>query len=218
MLPLTPARPLRSVLCLGAHSDDIEIGCGGTLLRLTAENPNLRIRWVVFGGADDRRAAEARNSADAFLRDVKDKEVLVAGFRDAYMPFQGAEVKDYVESLKRSFGGDGPDLVFTHFRDDRHQDHRLLSDLAYNTWRDHLILEYEILKYDGDLVRTNVYAPLSQDVCRRKVELLMAGFPTQAGRQWFTEDTFWAMLRVRGVEANSPTKYAEAFYGRKVVL
>ena len=119
------------------------------------------------------------------------------------------------EQLKRAFT---PDLIFTHFRDDRHQDHRLLSDLAWNTWRDHPILEYEILKYDGDLGRPNVYAPVPEDLCRRKIELLMEGFPTQAGRQWFTEDTFWAMLRIRGVESNSSTKFAEAFHARKLVI
>jgi LmbE family N-acetylglucosaminyl deacetylase len=216
MINLCDTRRIRNVAFLGAHSDDIEIGCGGTLLRLSKENPDLHVRWVVFGGADSRRADEARRSAAAFLEGVRSKEVLVAPFRDAYMPFSGAEVKDYFESLKKS--APAPDVVFTHYRDDRHQDHRLLSDLAWNTWRDHLVLEYEILKYDGDLGRPNLYSPLAEDVCRRKVELLMTGFPSQAGRQWFTEDTFWAMLRVRGVECNSPTRFAEAFHARKMLL
>ena len=216
MITLSDSRRIKSVVCLGAHSDDIEIGCGGTILRLAKENPDLHVRWVVFGGADGRRAEEARHSAGRFLEGARSKEVLVASFRDAYMPFSGGEVKDYFESLKKS--GPAPDVVFTHYRDDRHQDHRLLSDLAWNTWRDHLVLEYEILKYDGDLGRPNLYSPLAEDVCRQKVSLLMTGFPSQSGRQWFTEDTFWAMLRVRGVECNSPTPFAEAFHARKMLL
>ena len=216
MLNLTDSSRVRSVLCLGAHCDDIEIGCGGTILRLARDNPGLHVSCVIFGGGDERRAAEAQRSAGRFLEGVRSRQVLVAPFRDAYMPFVGAEVKDYFESLKQSVPP--PDLVFTHFRDDRHQDHRLLSDLTWNTWRDHLILEYEIIKYDGDLGQPNLYSPLPEDVCRRKVELLMTGFPSQAGRQWFTEDTFWGMLRVRGVECNSPSRFAEAFHSRKMLL
>ena len=216
MTPLLDPNRLAYVLCLGAHSDDIEIGCGGTILRLAQANPDLRVRWVVFCGADEKRAAEARESAERYLEGVRHKEVIVGTFRDAFMPYLGADVKDFFEStVKPDFK---PDVIFTHFRDDRHQDHRLLSDLAWNTWRDHLILEYEVLKYDGDLGRPNLYAPLSEAVCKRKIELLMKGFPTQAARQWFSEDTFWAMLRIRGVESNSPTKFAEAFHARKMVL
>ena len=143
------------------------------------------------------------------------KRVDVHDVRDGYLPWQGERVKDEFEALKRSLQ---PDLILTQFRDDRHQDHRVISDLAYNTWRDHTVLEYEILKYDGDLGRPNLYAPLPEDLCKRKVDLLMQGFPTQAGRQWFTEDTFWAMLRIRGVESNSPTKFAEAFHARKLLI
>jgi LmbE family N-acetylglucosaminyl deacetylase len=207
------ARP--SVLVLGSHPDDIEIGCGGTLLRLSRENPGVEVRWVVFCGADDRRNREARDSAAQYLAGFKQSKVDVFTFRDAFMAFDGVAVKEAFEGLKRDFA---PDLVFTHFRDDRHQDHRLLSDLAWNTWRDHQILEYEILKYDGDLGRPNVYAPLPEAVCDRKVSLLMQMFGSQRSRQWFTEDTFRAMLRVRGVECNSPSKYAEAFHARKLVL
>ena len=215
MIRLTDTSRLRRVLCLGAHSDDIEIGCGGTLLRLIGDHPGLDVRWVVFCGADERRNAEARQSAARYLAGLNSSRVDVFEFRDAFMPFDGVAVKERFESLKRDFA---PDLVFTHYRDDRHQDHRLLSDLAWNTWRDHQILEYEILKYDGDLGRPNVFAPLPEEICRRKVELLMTAFPTQANRQWFTEDTFWSMLRIRGVECNSPTKYAEAFHSRKMLL
>jgi LmbE family N-acetylglucosaminyl deacetylase len=215
MIRLSDTSRLRSVLCLGAHSDDIEIGCGGTILRLAQENPRLRVHWVLFCGADDRRASEARASAEQYLAGVENKDIRIGRFRDAFMPFQGVEVKEYFEGLKKTTS---PDVVFTHFREDRHQDHRMLSDLSWNTWRDHLILEYEILKYDGDLGRPNVFSPLPEEICRRKIELLMAGFPTQAGRQWFTEDAFWAMLRIRGVEANSPSKFAEAFHSRKMIL
>jgi LmbE family N-acetylglucosaminyl deacetylase len=215
MIQLTATDRVKRVLCLGAHADDIEIGCGGTLLRLVQENPHLDVRWVVFCGADERRATEARESAERFLERVKTKEVLTARFKDAYLPFQGAEVKDFFESLKKSFA---PDLIFTHFREDRHQDHRLVSDLTWNTWRDHLIMEYEIFKYDGDLGQPNVYSPLSEGTCRRKIEYLMTGFPSQVNRQWFSSDTFQSMLRLRGVEANSPTKFAEAFYCRKMLL
>jgi LmbE family N-acetylglucosaminyl deacetylase len=165
--------------------------------------------------ADERRGREARDSAASFLAGAAKAHVDVFAFRDAFMAFEGVAVKETFEQIKRSFE---PDLIFTHFRDDRHQDHRLLSDLAWNTWRDHTILEYEILKYDGDLGRPNVYAPLPEDICKRKIELLMSGFPTQATRQWFTEDTFWSLLRIRGVECNSPTKFAEAFHCRKMLL
>jgi LmbE family N-acetylglucosaminyl deacetylase len=215
MIQLTDTSRLKRVLCLGAHSDDIEIGCGGTILRLMRENPSIEINWVVFCGADERREREARESAARYLQGATATHVAVHKFRDAFMQFDGANVKVAFEGLKKL--GD-PDLIFTHFRDDRHQDHRLLSDLTWNTWRDHQILEYEILKYDGDLGRPNVYAPIPEDLCRRKIELLMQGFPTQAKRQWFSEDTFWAMLRIRGVECNSATKFAEAFYCRKMIL
>ncbi|HEX8913368.1 MAG TPA: PIG-L deacetylase family protein [Humisphaera sp.] len=206
---------LSRLLCLGAHSDDVEIGAGGTVLRLLRENPALEVRWVVFCGANEQRRAEAIDSAAAFLDGCKAKQVDVHAFRDGYLPFQGAEVKDEFERLKRSFQ---PDLVLTHFRDDRHQDHRTISDLAYNTWRDHAVLEYEILKYDGDLGRPNCYVPLPADLCDRKVSLLMEKFGTQRSRQWFTEDTFRAMLRIRGVECNAPSRFAEAFHSRKFVL
>lgn len=215
MISLFDPSRVRRILCLGAHSDDIEIGCGGTLLRLIRENPSLHVHWVVFGGQKEQRAAEAKASAARFLRGAATSEFVIGQFRDAYMATQYVEVKDFFEAHLKNVK---PDLVFTHFRDDRHQDHRLLSDLAWNTWRDHTILEYEILKYDGDLGRPNLYAPIPEDLCRRKIELLMEGFPTQAGRQWFTEDTFWGMLRIRGVEANSPTKFAEAFHARKLVI
>lgn len=215
MIQLTDTSRLERVLCLGAHSDDIEIGVGGTLLRFARENPNIEIGWVVFCGADEKRNREARESAAKYLSGFEKSHVDVFQFRDAFMAFDGVAVKEAFESIKKSFNAD---LIFTHFRDDRHQDHRLLSDLAWNTWRDHQILEYEILKYDGDLGRPNVFAQLPEDICKRKIELLMSAFPTQATKQWFSEDTFWSMLRIRGVECNSPTKFAEAFHCRKMLI
>ncbi|MDB5296226.1 MAG: LmbE family protein [Phycisphaerales bacterium] len=215
MLSFFDPTRVRRLLCLGAHSDDIEIGAGGTILRLLAEHPGLEVRWVVFCGADDRRRAEAAASADRFLDGCRTKRVDVHAFRDGYLPWQGEKVKDEFEALKRSFD---PDLILTQFRDDRHQDHRVVSDLAYNTWRNHTVLEYEILKYDGDLGRPNCYVPLGADVCDKKVELLMGAFATQRSRQWFTDDTFRAMLRIRGVECNAPSRFAEAFHCRKIVL
>ena len=215
MLRPFDTKRVKRILALGAHSDDIEIGCGGTLLRLAQENRDLHVHWVVFGGANERRAKEAKDSAARFLKDVPSHDVIVGDFRDSYMPYDGTGVKDFFE---RHLKDVKPDLIFTHFRDDRHQDHRLISDLAWNTWRDHLILEYEILKYDGDLGRPNCYVPLPADVCDRKVALLMEGFATQRSRQWFTDDTFRAMLRIRGVECNAPSRLAEAFHARKFVL
>lgn len=201
------------VLCLGAHSDDIEIGCGGTILRLAEEVQGLDIVWIVFG-ASGERDREARQSAALFLDSVKRKEVIVQGFRDSYFPFEGAQIKNYFEELKAI----SPDLVFTHSRKDAHQDHRLLAELTWNSFRNHLILEYEIPKYDGDLGQPNFFVPLSQDVYERKVHYLMDVFGTQRSKQWFGEDTFKGLMRLRGMECVAPSGYAEAFYCRKIVL
>jgi LmbE family N-acetylglucosaminyl deacetylase len=211
MLGLTDTSRLKNILCLGAHSDDIEIGCGGTVLRLLEKNPALNVTWVVFCGADARRAEEAKASAQKFGA----HNFTIHKFRDAYLPYEGAAVKDAFEELKKTLS---PDAIFTHFRDDRHQDHRIISDLTWNTWRSHLIFEYEIPKYDGDLGQPNVFSALSEDVCRRKIDLLMSGFASQANHRWFTADTFWAMLRIRGVECDSATRFAEAFHCRKMLL
>ena len=217
MLNLVLARPMDNayrVLCLGAHSDDIEIGCGGTILTLLERYDNVIVRWMVFS-ASSRRAREAHESADAFLARAREKEVAVRDYRDGFFPFLGTRIKEEFETLKREYR---PDLVFTHYRDDRHQDHRLISDLTWNTFRSHLILEYEIPKYDGDLGQPNVFVPLSEAVSSAKVRHLMEKFPTQRENRWFDQQTFLAMLRIRGMEADSPTKYAEAFYCRKAVL
>jgi len=204
----------RRLLALGAHCDDIEIGCGGTVLSLLQRYENVSVRWVVFS-ADEVRAREARDSAAAFLARAGEKEVVVKNYRDGFFPFVGAQIKDDFEALKREFN---PDLVLTHYRDDRHQDHRLISDLTWNTFRNHLVLEYEIPKYDGDLGRPNFFVPLDETVCARKVRNLLDSFRSQGQKQWFDEQTFLAILRLRGMEANSPTRFAEAYYCRKAVL
>jgi LmbE family N-acetylglucosaminyl deacetylase len=201
----------RRILALGAHADDIEIGCGGTLLRLAAERRGLEVLWVVFC-ATPERAAEARASADDFLDGVARARVVVRDYRDGFLPYSGSAVKDEFEALKRDFS---PDLVFTHYREDRHQDHRLVSDLTWNTWRDHFILEYEIPKYDGDLASPNFFARLSSRTLDRKIALLFEHFPSQAGKAWFTSDLFRAMARIRGMESAAPDALAEGFYCRK---
>jgi LmbE family N-acetylglucosaminyl deacetylase len=211
-LPATDDRPLR-VLCLGSHSDDLEIGCGGTLLKLVGGRENPDVRWIVFSAAD-QRAAEARAGAAKFLQGV-DHQVELQSFRDGFFPYVGYEVKQFFEQLKQRFS---PDVIFTHYRDDRHQDHRLISDLTWNTFRDHLILEYEIPKYDGDLGSPNVFVHLDAATSRRKAESIVDVFQTQHNRHWFTEDTFLSLMRLRGIESGAPGGYAEAFYCRKTVL
>ena len=201
------------VLCLGAHSDDIEIGCGGTILRLLAQRHNVEVRWVVFAASPARRL-EAERSAEMFLREAGKKEIVVRDFKESFFPYIGAEIKECFEELKRAIS---PDVVFTHFRDDLHQDHRLISELTWNTFRDHLILEYEIIKYDGGLGSPNLFVHLNEEVCAEKIKYLMGNFQSQRSHQWFTEETFRAILRLRGVESNAPEKYAEAFYCRKIV-
>lgn len=199
------------ILCLGAHSDDIEVGCGGTVLRLLAERPGATVHWVVFGAAGER-AEEAVTSAGLFLAKAGRREIRVEGFRDGFFPYIGGEIKDHFERLKAEIS---PDLILTHARHDLHQDHRLVSELTWNTFRNHMILEYEIVKYDGDLGAPNFFVHLPEAVCREKVRILMECFRTQRSRAWFTEDTFLSMLRIRGVECNAPERYAEAFYCRK---
>jgi LmbE family N-acetylglucosaminyl deacetylase len=202
------------VLCIGAHSDDIEIGCGGTILALVSCGRPLQFVWVVLS-SDPARKREAHESANLFLKRATKKNVVVKNFRDSFFPFQGARIKEFFERLKSSFS---PDLVLTHRDDDQHQDHRLVSQLTWNTWRNHLILEYEIPKYDGDLKSANVYVPFDRSICDLKVKTLMSCFKSQKDKAWFTEDTFQGLMRLRGVEANSPGKYAEAFRCRKLLL
>jgi LmbE family N-acetylglucosaminyl deacetylase len=207
------AAPLR-VLAMGAHADDIEIGCGGTVLRLAAERPGLELTWVVFCSSPER-ALEAEASAEAFLSGVQRRRVLVKSFRDGFLPWMGAQAKEEFEALKAQLS---PDVVLTHYREDRHQDHRTVSELTWNTWRNHLILEYEIPKYDGDFGSPNLFAPLPAATLDRKVELILRAFPTQSGKPWFSADLFRAVARIRGMECAAPEGYAEAFYCRKAVF
>jgi LmbE family N-acetylglucosaminyl deacetylase len=201
------------VLCLGAHSDDIEIGCGGTILEMLCGSSPVDVVWVVFSSGTDRER-EARTSADLFLERARSKEVIVKHFRDGFFPYDGAQIKEEFEALKKLCS---PDLIFTHYRHDRHQDHRTISDLTWNTWRNHMVLEYEIPKYDGDLGVPNCFVPLRQETCARKSKYICDTFQTQGNKAWLTEDTFQGLMRIRGVECAAPEKYAEAFYCRKFI-
>jgi len=212
-LNLEPRAEPLTVLCLGAHADDLEIGCGGTMLGLVESGRPLAVTWVVWS-AQGARHREARDSADAFLARAKTRDIQIKLFRDGFFPSQGVEIKEEFEALKRV----SPDVIFTHHRHDLHQDHRLISDLTWNTFRHHLILEYEIPKYDGDLGSPNVFVELSQSVARRKVDQIIAGFPSQAEKHWFSTDLFMALLRLRGMECAATERYAEGFYTRKAVL
>jgi LmbE family N-acetylglucosaminyl deacetylase len=216
MLPLVMGRreaaPLR-VLVLGAHSDDAEIGCGGTILQLIADGAVGSVCWVVLSGQGPR-IEEARASAEAMLAGVADRDIRQPGFRDGFFPYDGADIKGFFEDLKAF----QPDVIFTHQRNDLHQDHRITCELTWNTFRNHLVLEYEVPKYDGDMGRPNLYVPLDEETRRRKIEHLMEHFATQSSRHWFKEELFSGLLRLRGMECNSPTAHAEAFYSRKAVL
>lgn len=202
------------ILCIGAHCDDIEIGCGGTLLTLFRRYPIAGLRWVVFA-SNEARAVEARNSAAQFLQGIDHCEVEIKSYRDAFLNFSAYDIKSDFEAIKAGFS---PDIVFTHYRHDRHQDHRLLSDLCWNTFRNHLILEYEIPKYDGDLAQPNLFVQLEPEVVERKISILLDAFPSQAGKHWFDRETFLSLMRLRGLESAAPQRYAEAFHLRKCVL
>jgi LmbE family N-acetylglucosaminyl deacetylase len=203
------------ILCLGAHSDDIEIGCGGTILRLIEAYPESRVDWVVLGANQEQRVIEAQQSANDFLSQTSNKSIVVKGFRDSFFPFIGAEIKEYFEKLKKEVA---PDIIFTHCRHDLHQDHRLVCELTWNTFRNHLILEYEIPKYDGDLGSPNFFVHLNETTCQRKIKTILEHFKTQENRHWFTEETFLGLMRLRGIESRAPEGYAEGFYGRKIVF
>jgi LmbE family N-acetylglucosaminyl deacetylase len=205
---------LRRVLCLGCHADDIEIGCGGTVLRLLKENPGLEVWWVVLSG-ELERAQEAQQSAAMWLSGAGQRKVICGHFRDRYFPAQWSQIKDFIHGIAAKVD---PDLVFTQRRDDVHQDHRLIGELTWNAFRNHLIWEYEIPKYEGDLGQPNVFVSLDEALCRQKVQQLGDAFPSQQGKPWFTADTFWALLRLRGLECNSPSHFAEGFYTRKIVI
>ena len=216
MLRLGPTggEPVRRVLAIGAHSDDLEIGCGGTLLALCRAEPQVSVHWVVLA-APGERADEARASASAVLAGVEDQTVEVHSLTDGYLPHTAAEVKDVFEKLKERVE---PELVLTHTRDDLHQDHRLVCELTWNTFRDHLILEYEIPKWDGDVGRPNVYVPLTEELVRDKLAILSAHFDSQSDKHWFDADLFRGLMRIRGMECRAPSGFAEAFFGRKLAL
>ena len=205
---------IRSILCLGAHADDIESGCGGMVLKLLEENPGIEVHWVVFSAAGERRG-EAQRTAEFFLAGAAGRTIEIENFRDASFPYQGQELKDRFLRLEKEVR---PDLIFTHRRADRHQDHRFLAELTWNAFRNHVILEYEIPKYEGDLGAPNFFVPLSETNAQKKVNGLMQGFPTQTARSWFTEDLFWSLMRIRGIECHSPTRYAEGFTASKLTL
>jgi LmbE family N-acetylglucosaminyl deacetylase len=212
---LFTSRRLKRVLCLGAHSDDIEIGCGGTMLKLLQAHPKLDVTWVVLSDSSAaRRVAEARAGAAMFLKGAAHIQVRVESFRDGYFPCQTGQIKDYFETLKPV----KPDVVFTHYGQDKHQDHRLVSELTWNTFRDQLVLEYEIPKFDGNTWDPNAYVELDAATCRRKIATLIKAFGTQRSKRWFTPDTFRATLRLRGIECAATWGYAEGFVGRKIKL
>lgn len=203
-----------NILCFGAHCDDIEIGCGGTLLKLLEEYDHVRVKWVVFA-SNDQRKEEAQKSAERFLEKASQSEIEIFSFDDGFLPSVWSEVKKKFEIIKKKFE---PDLIFTHYRHDLHQDHRTLNEFTWNTFRNHLVLEYEILKYDGDLGTPNFFIPLEKNYIDRKIEILFECFESQSEKQWFDETLFTSLPRIRGVECASKTKYAEAFYSRKITM
>jgi len=216
MRPLQLAAPGErlSILCLGAHADDIEIGAGATLLGLIERGIRLQVHWLVLSGGGSEREKEAKNSASEYLSGAAAAQIEVMSFRDGLFPEQGEAIKAWFETLKPV----KPDLILTHRRDDAHQDHRLVSRMTWNTFRDHAILEYEIPKWDGDMGRPNVYMPLSKNLMQRKIDLLMKHYSTQRARHWFDPETFRGLARLRGIECAAPDGYAEAFIGRKLQL
>jgi LmbE family N-acetylglucosaminyl deacetylase len=207
-------KPDLNILCIGAHSDDIEIGCGGTMLRLLSENKHIAVTWLVVSAAGIR-ASEARESAQRFLYTAPSNTIVIEAFQDSYFPYIGGEIKKYFEQFRKSTL---PDIIFTHNRHDLHQDHRLISELTWNAFRDHFILEYETIKYDGDIGQPNFYVPLTVAQAKMKIDTLLSSFGSQKSKDWFTEDTFNAVLRLRGVECRAPDRLAEAFYCRKAIL
>jgi LmbE family N-acetylglucosaminyl deacetylase len=213
-LSLSGGEPVRRVLAVGCHADDIEIGCGGTLLTLTRASHDLEVIWVVLAARDEREG-EARSSAAAYLASAAQAQIEIHGFRESFLPYNGGEVKEVFQDLASRID---PQLVFTHMRDDLHQDHRLACELTWNAFRNHVVLEYEVPKVDGDLGRPNAYVPLTAAVAEEKIALLHEHFPSQTTKHWFDPETFRGLMRLRGVEAVAPERYAEAFVARKLAL
>ena len=217
MLPLLLDRkanqPL-NILCLGAHSDDLEIGCGGAVMELLRRHERASVSWVVLSAANER-AAEAKRSAEALLRAAAARRIVLGRFTDGRFPGEFSAIKDFFEEIKRSVR---PDLILTHRLEDRHQDHRITAEVTWQTWRDQLILEYEIPKYEGDLGQPNLYVPLSRTIAARKIRHLLRHFGTQRSRTWFSAETFNALMRLRGIECRTASGMAEAFHIRKAVI
>jgi len=203
-----------NILCLGAHCDDIEIGCGTTLLKMIKMNLVKSVYWVVFT-SNEVRKKEAHECAGLFLENVSEKKVSILSFKDGFLPAVWTEIKKEFEEIKNEFE---PDLIFTHYREDRHQDHRTVSDLTWNTFRNHLVLEYEIPKYDGDLGQPNLFVPAGENLLNLKYDYLSGCFKSQLGKQWFDRELIEALMRIRGTECAAAEKYAEAFYLRKAVI
>jgi LmbE family N-acetylglucosaminyl deacetylase len=214
LLPQFSNRKKPQILLLGAHSDDIEIGCGGTVLRLAEDASSADVHWVVFSAIGEREG-EARASAEDFLSAFANVSVSFHQFRDTYFPDDYGALKDRFTDLAN---GISPDVIFTHYRKDLHQDHRTISDLTWNAFRDHLILEYEIPKYDGDIGNPNFFVSVPENVHEMKVDKLLRHFASQRGKEWFSEDLLQSIMRLRGMESRSPSGYAEAFYCRKVIF
>lgn len=211
MIGFTSFKNVRRLLCLGAHSDDIEIGAGATVLRILRESPGVEVTWAVFSG-NEQRAQEARNSAELFLARAATKSLILHSFKDAWFPSQMTEIKQSFEPLKTL----NPDLILTHTREDRHQDHRVINELTWNAFRANQIWEYEIPKWDGDLGQPNLFVPVDPGDVDTKIAALMSAFGTQRSKHWFDEETFRGLMRMRGLESN--TRYAEAFHARKYVV
>ena len=203
-----------NVLALGAHCDDIEIGCGGTLLSIINNDVNVNITWVVFT-SNEKRKDEATKGASLFAKNAKNIDLKIYDFRDGFLPYNGEKLKELFEELKKCID---PDLIFTHYRHDLHQDHRIVSELTWNTFRNHFILEYEIPKWDGDVGTPSSFVHLDKETALKKIEYLQQAYNSQQTKAWFTDDLFWSMMRIRGMESNSPSSVAEAFYSRKSVL
>jgi LmbE family N-acetylglucosaminyl deacetylase len=216
MLALTLAPPSArqlDILCIGAHCDDIEIGCGGTILSLQRQYPRCKIHWLVLTSVPTRRQ-EAMTAVRKFIRPSARGEVRIGTLPDGYLPAHFSEVKTQFEDLKRAIH---PDLILTHHELDRHQDHSLISQITWQTFRDHMIWEYEIPKYDGDLLTPNMYVPLVSAVAARKVAMIVRTFSSQETKSWFSAENLLAAMRIRGLESRSPSGFAEAFHCRKLV-